>query len=376
MVVLLTLLVAADSACAIDKHDAPNTALVRQGGLLSDRVEPHLHVAQVSPQVSASVGGCGGSYVFAQLDTLSYTPLLGPRADRKWLSAQGDAASWYDVECDTKDRPSVFTRYRFGQKAETNALEYDDATGHVARNVTKRPDGTVNYVTHYRRDTAGRPIGAENVGPDGERQLEAVFNYKDGVQELNLTDPQKGAPLSRARKWFNTEGALTKAYWYYPRYWFGYDYDPKTGLYMRLDKYDGSKKFATTAYEYDSFGNPVQRMSRCLTAECYPPVSRGQFDHGNMVREEAEQKDRTKLVWDNQFNADGQMIASLLSVNGHFALKFVIERNGTAVQRTLAYSPKGEKLFAYDSAETVYLNRDGSPVNGGKFERFTQKNIW
>jgi hypothetical protein len=95
-----------------------------------------------------------------------------------------------------------------------------------------------------------------------------------------------------------------------------------------------------------------------------------------MVHEEAEQKDGARLVWENQFDASGKMIASRLRANGRLALRFVIERNGPAVQRTIAYSPTGQKLFVYDHAETVCLNRDGSPTNGGKFERFTKHNVW
>jgi hypothetical protein len=65
-----------------------------------------------------------------------------------------------------------------------------------------------------------------------------------------------------------------------------------------------------------------------------------------------------------------------MSANGRFVIKFVVERDGTVVKRTVAYSPTGKKLFVYELAETVYINRDGSPSNGGKYKRFTKHNVW
>jgi hypothetical protein len=95
-----------------------------------------------------------------------------------------------------------------------------------------------------------------------------------------------------------------------------------------------------------------------------------------MVHEEVSRKNGEKLVWENEYDDKGRLAVSRMSANGRFVIKFVVERDGTVVKRTVAYSPKGKKLFVYELAETVYINRDGSPSNGGKYQRFTKRNVW
>lgn len=319
---------------------------------------------------------CGGSYVFVQLVTFLYDPLLGPKADRGALEAKGDAASWYDVECDAAGRPAIFTRYQFGRKTGMTGLEYEGQTSHVARQVDKNPDGKVLSTTVIARDAKMRPARVEVLGANGEAEKIGLFSYQDGHVDLNISAAKDGAALWHAREWFDDSGALTRAYWHYPKFWYDYHYDPKTGLYPSHDKYDGDQKFAITDYEYDEFGNTLSRRSTCIVDTCDTVTSFGKFDRGHLAHEEAKLKSGDELVWDNGYDAEGRLAVSRLSANGRFAIKFVVERDGTLVKQTVAYSPKGKKLFVYDRAETVYITRDGSPVNGGKYKRFTKHNVW
>ncbi|MBY3044224.1 formylglycine-generating enzyme family protein [Rhizobium leguminosarum] len=319
---------------------------------------------------------CGGSYVFVQLVTFLYDPLLGPKADREALEAKGEAASWYDVECDAAGRPAIFTRYQFGKKTGMTGLEYEGQTSHVARQVDEDPDGKILSTSVIARDAKMRPASIEVRSENGEAEKIGLFSYQDGHVDLNISAAKDGAALWHAREWFDDSGALRRAYWYYPKFWYDYHYDPRTGLYPSHDKYDDDLKFATTDYEYDEFGNTLSRRSTCIVDACDTVTSFAKFDHGHLAHEEAKLKSGDELVWENEYDAEGRLAASRLSANGHFVIKFVVKRDGTLVKQTVAYSPKGKKLFVYDRAETVYITRDGSPVNGGKYKRFTKHNVW
>lgn len=319
---------------------------------------------------------CGGSYVFVQLVTFLYDPLLGPKADRQVVEAKGDAASWYDVECDAAGRPAIFTRYQFGKKTGLTALEYDSQSNHVARQVAKGPDGNVLDTSVIERDAMMRPARIEVLGADGVTEMIGVFSYRDDFLDLNVSEAKSGASLWHAREWFDGSGALTQAQWHYPKFWYDYHYDPKTGLYPSHDKYNGELKFEITNYEYDEFGNTLSRRSTCIVDTCDTVNNFGKYDHGRLAHEESKLKSGDQLVWENAYDAEGRLAVSLLTANGRFVIKFVIERDGPLVKRTVAYSPKGKKLFVYDRAETVYITRDGSPVNGGKHKRFTKHNVW
>lgn len=319
---------------------------------------------------------CGGSYVFVQLVTFLYDPLLGPKVDRQMLEAKGDAASWYDVECDAAGRPSIFTRYEFGKKTGLTAVEYDGQSNHVARQVAKGPDGNVLDTSVIARNAKMRPARIEVLNADGVAEKVGLFSYRDDFVDLNITEVKSGASLWHAREWFDDSGALARAYWYYARFWYDYHYDPKTGLYPVHDKYDGDLKFETTKYEYDEFGNTLSRRSTCIVDTCDTVTNFGKYDHGHLAHEEAKLKSGDQLVWENAYDAEGRLAVSHLNANGRFVIKFVVERDGPLVEQTVAYSPQGKKLFVYDRAETVYITRNGSPVNGGKYKRFTKHDVW
>ncbi|NEI32729.1 SUMF1/EgtB/PvdO family nonheme iron enzyme [Rhizobium leguminosarum] len=319
---------------------------------------------------------CGGSYVFVQLVTFQYDPLLGPKVDRHVLEAKGDAASWYDVECDASGRPSLFTRYEFGKKTGLTALEYDGQSNHVARQVAKGLDGNVLDTSVIERDSEMRPARIEVLNADGVAEMNGLFSYSDDFVDLNITEVKSGASLWHAREWFGDSGALKRAHWHYPRFWYDYHYDPKTGLYPSHDKYDGDLKFEITNYEYDEFGNTLSRRSKCIVDTCDTVTNFGKYDHGHLAHEESKLKTGDQLVWENLYDAEGRLALSHLNANGRFVIKFVVERDGPLVKQTVAYSPKGKTLFVYDRAETVYITRDGSPVNGGKYKRFAKHSVW
>jgi hypothetical protein len=320
--------------------------------------------------------GCGGSYVFVQssISTFLGDPLLSRKVDRQVLEAKGDDASWYDVECDTAGRPAALTRYQFGKKTALRYLEYDGESRHVARLVAKNLDGKVFLTEIIERDAQMRPAKIEDLGADGQVEKIGLFSYRDDFVDLNVTEAKTGNFLFRMREWFDGSGSLKELYMYYPKYWYDYHYDPETGLYHSHDKYDGDNKFEITNYEYDEFGNTLSRKSTCVNT-CNEDGF-GKFDHGHMVHEEVSRKNGEKLVWENEYDDKGRLAVSRMSANGRFVIKFVVERDGTVVKRTVAYSPKGKKLFVYELAETVYINRDGSPSNGGKYQRFTKRNVW
>lgn len=121
--------------------------------------------------------------------------------------------------------------------------------------------------------------------------------------------------------------------------------------------------------------NTLTRTSKCV-AVCDFLNGFGKFSLGHLVHEETTEKSGDRLVWDSEYDEQGRLAISRLSANDRFVLKFVVERDGTVVKRTVAYSPKGKKLFVYDHAETVYIRRDGSPVDGGTYKRFTKHNVW
>lgn len=319
---------------------------------------------------------CGGSYIFVQLGTYLYDPLLGPKVDRQVLEAKGDAASWYDVECDAARRPSLFTHYEFSKKTGLTVLEYDGQSNHVARQVAKSPEGNVLETSVIARDAKMRPARIEVLGPNGEAEKIGLFSYQDDYVDLNISEAKSGMSLWHAREWFDGSGALERAHWHYPRFWYDYHYDPKTGLYPSHEKYDGDLKFEITNYEYDEFGNTLSRRSTCIVDTCDTVTNFGKYDHGHLAHEESQLKTSDQLVWENEYDAEGRLAVSHLNANGRFAIKFIVERDGPLVKRTVAYSPKGKKLFVYDRAETVYIARDGSPVNGGKYKRFTKHNVW
>lgn len=334
---------------------------------------PKKAVADVN---SSPESKCGGSYIFVQFSTFLYDPLLSRMVDRHILEEKGDAASWYDVECDARGRPALFTRYQFGRKTGLTVLEYDSLSSHVARQVDKDPDGKILSTDVIARDTKMRPARIEILGANGEAEKIGLFSYQDDYVDLNISAAKDGAALWHAREWFDDSGALTRAQWHYPKFWYDYHYDPKTGLYPSHDKYNADQKFAITDYEYDEFGNTLSRRSTCFVDTCDTVISFGKFDRGHLAHEEAKLKSGDDLVWENEYDAQGHLTVSRLNVNGRFAIKFVVERDGTLVKQTVAYSPKGKKLFVYDRAETVYITRDGSPVNGGKYKRFTKHNVW
>ena len=319
---------------------------------------------------------CGGSYIFAQfsIHTFFADPLLSRKVDRHVLEAKGDAASWYDVECDTVNRPVVLTRYQFGRKIAVRFLEYNGESRHITRMIAKGPDGKISLTEIVERDALMRPARIEDLGADGQLEKIGLFSYHDDFVDLNVSEAKSGAALFHMRQWFDEMGGLKKVHMYYPKYWYDYHYDPETGLYISHDKYDGDKRFEITNYEYDEFGNTLFRRSKCV-ASCDEDEI-GKFDHGNMVHEEVSRKNGEKLVWENEYDGEGRLTVSRLSANGRFVMKFVVEREGTVVKRTVGYSPKGKKLFVYKLAETVYINRDGSPTNGGSFKRFTKHNVW
>lgn len=321
---------------------------------------------------------CGGSYIFVQfsIKTFFADPLLSGKIDRRKLEAKGDAASWYDVECDATGRPALFTRYQFGRKTGLTALEYDSLSSHVIRQVDKNPDGKILSTDVIARDAKMRPARIEILGANGESEKIGLFSYQDDYVDLNISAAKDGAALWHAHEWFDDSGAVTRAQWHYPKFWYDYHYDPKTGLYPSHDKYDGDQKFAITDYEYDEFGNTLSRRSKCIVDTCDTMTSFGKFDHGHLAHEETKLKSGDQLVWENQYDAEGRLAVSRLNANGRFVVRFVVERDGTLVKRTVAYSPKGKKLFVYDRAETVYITRDGSPVNGGEYKRFTKHNVW
>jgi hypothetical protein len=292
------------------------------------------------------------------------------------LEESGNAASWYDVTCDEAGRPTLFTRYQFGERKGLTAVEYGGQSVHLTRLISKNPDGDVLNTEVVERDDRLRPAKVEVLGPDGEAQKIGLFSYDGDAVELTLSEAKGGAFLMRARKWFDDSGALTRAYWYYPKYWYDYHYDPKTGLYPSHDKYDGDLKFEITEYQYDRFGNTLSRRSRCIVKICNTVENSGEYDHGLFTHEEARLKSGHRLVWENSYDDESRLSVSQLSVNGRFALRFVVERDGSLIRQTVAYSPKGKKLFVYDRAATVYINRDGSPANGGKYKRFTKRNVW
>lgn len=113
---------------------------------------------------------CGGTYMFAQLDTKLFDPVLGETVTRQKLIENSDNASWYDVTCDIAGRPAIFTRFAFGRKINITQLEYDSATNHVVHRIFKDANGVSLFTSRFTRDARGRPTKVENFGPDGKLQ--------------------------------------------------------------------------------------------------------------------------------------------------------------------------------------------------------------
>lgn len=75
------------------------------------------------------------------------------------------------------------------------------------------------------------------------------------------------------------------------------------------------------------------------------------------------------LTWQNRYDKDRQLAESDLDVDGRHTIRFVVERKDITVVKTVAYAPDKRVLFIYHDRPIVYIHRNGSPVDGGRFER-------
>lgn len=95
-----------------------------------------------------------------------------------------------------------------------------------------------------------------------------------------------------------------------------------------------------------------------------------------MAREDILDKAGNHRVYDLIHDDSGLHLGSTLRVNDRFIATLTVERNGTTVLRTTAYDNEGHKLIIYPNLEVYYVNRDGSPSLGGKYEKLIQGSLW
>jgi hypothetical protein len=95
-----------------------------------------------------------------------------------------------------------------------------------------------------------------------------------------------------------------------------------------------------------------------------------------MAREDILDKAGNHRTYDFDHDDSGLHLSSTLHVNDRFIAKFVVERNGTTVLRTIAYDSEGHKMIIYPNLEVYYVNRVGSPSLGGKYDKLIQGSLW
>lgn len=328
-------------------------------------------------QINVS-GGCGGHYLRVNTsDNRLYTPILSATLQQLSLSQDLPSSSWSDVKCDSSNRPTSIHIYKFGQLKSVEELEYFGSTRFLQKIVSKDSGVIHGSITTIQRDGQNRPTKIIISDLAGKPNKTASVSYNGGGQHFHITNGDTGALLYDATKWFATDETISKAHWYYPSYWYEYFYDPKTGNSVRALKYAGRSKipFEEVAYQFDEFGNTVGRQERCLTICEFVSIV-AMYHRGLMAREDILDKAGNHRIYGLTYDDSGLHLSSTLRVNDRFIAKLVVERNGTTVLRTTAYDNDGQKLVIYPNLEVFYINRDGSPSLGGKFDKLIQGSLW
>ncbi|MBN9149338.1 MULTISPECIES: formylglycine-generating enzyme family protein [unclassified Nitrobacter] len=322
-------------------------------------------------------GQCEGLYTYFNVnDTSHLVPIMDRRIDRREIDNNPENASWYDVACDTAGRPTIVKRYAFNRLEYTNSYEYVRTSTYLAKITTRNPDDSIRSITLISRNGHNQPARVEIVSAAGKIERFGEYKYSDDRQIFRIVNALTGAQIFEVEKQHFPDGRLRFAKWHYPKQGYDYLYDHDTDLVADQTKFNDTGPFEKTQYEYDTFGNTLKRTGRCFAPQCDTLQTEGFFTFGLLTKETALKKTGERLSWANEYNQARRLVTSTLAVNDRFAVKFVVEMSGDTVVRTVAYAPDQRVLFIYHDRAVVYINRNGSPVDGGRFERVSGVDAW
>jgi hypothetical protein len=318
-----------------------------------------------------------GAYGLAEISsTLLYQPVLKIRHDANAIQAAAGHASWCAVKCDASGRVARIDKFVFGKLASTTVPDYVDNTSFAKSMTISSPDGTVLTTAFITRDGSNRPVKVESKGADGKSKNAATFAYDGSKQIAQVIDGSSGQLTSRWERWFYPDGPVRIWKVFYPAHWYEYQYGSPAGNMLVRYKGDKNGAFWKTTFQHDAWRNVVSESSIALNDASDTLSKTGGYANGDLVKEAAILKNGDKLEWQTLYDEQHNSTESRLTANGRYVVKFVVTRNGSALQGTSAYAPDGRLLVPYPGLVVRYIHRDGSPVDGGAFKKSASGMLW
>jgi hypothetical protein len=317
------------------------------------------------------------AYAFADISGTSlYQPILKIRYDVKAIEAAPGQASWHAVKCDAAGRVARIDKFVLGKLTSTTVPEYVGATSFVKSMIMSSPDGGLLTTALITRDGSNRPVRVESKGADGTSKNAATFAYEADRQIVQVFDGASGQLTSRWERWFYPDGPVRIWKVFYPTYWYEYQYSSPAGRMLVRYKGDKNGAFWKTTFQHDAWQNVVSESSIALNDTTDTVSKTGAYAHGDLVKEVALLKNGDKLEWQSLYDEQHNCTESRLTANGRYVVKFVVTRNGSALQGTTAYAPDGHLLATYPGLVMRYIHRDGSPIDGGAFKKSANGMLW
>jgi hypothetical protein len=319
-----------------------------------------------------------GAHARADITSIMlYRPLLEIRHDNvEALARSSENASWNMVKCDDAHRVASIQKVVFGKPTTTTTLEYVDNGSFVKKLVVTSADAAVLTTAFVTRDGDNRVVNVESKGANSQSANAVTFTYDGEKQIGQALDGSTGLVTARWERWLYPDGAVRIWKVIYPAYWYEYQYGSGTGTMLVRYKGDKDGAFWKTTFQHDQWRNLVGEGSIPLKDTSDTVSKTGAYFKGDLVKEFAVMKNGEKHEWQNVYDDQHSYTESQLSVNGRYIAKFVVTRNGSALQGTTAYAPDGHKLVYYPGLAMRYINRDGSPVDGGAFEKSAKGMLW
>jgi hypothetical protein len=317
-----------------------------------------------------------GAYGLAEISGALYQPVLKIRHDANAIQAAAGHASWYAVKCDAAGRVSRIEKFVFGKLTSATVPDYVDSTSFVKSMTISSPDGTLLTTAFITRDGGNRPVKVESKGADGQSKNAATIAYDGSRQIVQVVDGSSGQLTSRWERWFYPDGPARIWKVFYPAYWYEYQYGSPAGNMLVRYKGDKNGAFWKTTFQYDAWQNVVSESSIALNDTSDTLSKTGAYGDGDLVQEAAILKNGDKLEWQTLYDERHSYTESRLTANGRYVVRFVVTRNGSALEGTTAYAPDGRLLVTYPGVSMRYIHRDGSPVDGGAFKKSASGMLW